>query len=58
MYDELMRSGTKEIVEASPEDKIWGIGYYSTNLSSGMQLGKATNGFEAITKVRETHVKN
>jgi predicted NAD-dependent protein-ADP-ribosyltransferase YbiA (DUF1768 family) len=32
MYDELMRSGTKEIVEASPEDKIWGIGYYSTNL--------------------------
>jgi predicted NAD-dependent protein-ADP-ribosyltransferase YbiA (DUF1768 family) len=26
MYDELMRSGTKEIVEAT-EDKIWGIGF-------------------------------
>jgi hypothetical protein len=45
----------KEIVEASPEDKF-GYWFYSTNFS--WDTSKATNWFEAIMQVRETHVKN
>jgi ribA/ribD-fused uncharacterized protein len=56
MYDELMRSGTKEIVEASPEDKIWGIGLHSTNpLAWDKATWQGTNWLgEAIMQVRET----
>jgi ribA/ribD-fused uncharacterized protein len=31
MLKELMDTGNKEIVEASPEDKIWGIGMHSSD---------------------------
>lgn len=56
MYDELMGSGTKEIVEASPEDKIWGIGLHSTNpLAWDKSTWQGTNWLgEAIMQVRAT----
>jgi len=55
MFDELMGTGTKEIVEASPEDKIWGIGLHSTNpLAWDKATWQGTNWLgQAIMQVRE-----
>jgi len=56
MEAELMATGNKEIVEASPEDKIWGIGLHVSDPRSRKKeewLGTNWLG-EAIMKVRET----
>lgn len=51
----LLETGTKIIVEASPYDKIWGIGMSSTNPHvTDMSKWKGKNWLgEAIMKVRE-----
>jgi hypothetical protein len=55
MYDELMGTGSKEIVEASPFDKIWGIGLSADNpLAWNKSTWDGTNWLgEAIMQVRE-----
>ena len=53
---ELLRSGNREIVEASPEDKIWGIGMHESHpdiLDKSKWQGTNWLG-EAIMRVRET----
>lgn len=55
-FDELMETGDKTIVEASPYDKIWGIGLSATDpraLDRNQWQGTNWLG-EAIMKVRET----
>lgn len=56
MQRELLATGNKEIVEASPEDTIWGIGLHETNpLAWEKATWKGTNWLgEAIMAVRET----
>lgn len=55
MYDELMATGNLEIVEASPEDTIWGIGLLETDpLALNKATWKGTNWLgEAIMGVRD-----
>ena len=56
MRDELMATGNLEIVEASPYDKIWGIGLHETDeraWDKSTWLGTNWLGIE-IMKVRET----
>lgn len=55
MQKELLATGDKEIVEASPEDKIWGIGLHETNpLAWDKSTWEGTNWLgEAIMKVRK-----
>jgi ribA/ribD-fused uncharacterized protein len=56
MLEELMSTEEKEIVEASPEDTIWGIGMHETHpdiLDRTKWLGTNWLG-EAIMQVRET----
>ena len=55
-YEELMRSGDKVIVEASPYDCIWGVGLGSDNPKVLDEKNwRGTNWLgEAIMKVRET----
>jgi ribA/ribD-fused uncharacterized protein len=55
MLEELKTYGNREIVEASPEDKIWGIGMHETNpdiLDKSKWLGTNWLG-EAIMRVRD-----
>lgn len=56
MLKELMATGDKEIVEASPEDTIWGIGMHENDpdvLDKSKWLGTNWLGI-AIMEVRET----
>jgi ribA/ribD-fused uncharacterized protein len=55
MLKELMATGDKEIVEASPEDTIWGIGMHSNDPDIlNKTKWKGTNWLgEAIMEVRE-----
>jgi ribA/ribD-fused uncharacterized protein len=56
MKSELQRTGDREIVEASPEDKIWGIGMHESHpdiLDKSKWQGTNWLG-EAIMRVRET----
>jgi ribA/ribD-fused uncharacterized protein len=55
MREELMATGGLEIVEASPEDKIWGIGLHETDPRAwDKSTWEGTNWLgEAIMKVRE-----
>lgn len=60
MYDELMDTGELEIVEASPEDKIWGIGLHESDprcLDKAQWQGTNWLG-ETIMRVRETLKKD
>jgi len=55
MLQELINTGTREIVEASPKDKIWGIGMHETHpdiLDKSKWQGTNWLG-KAIMKVRE-----
>lgn len=56
MKSELLRTGDREIVEASPEDKIWGIGMHESHPDIlDKSKWKGTNWLgEAIMRVRET----
>lgn len=56
MRDELMGTIGKEIVEASPEDKIWGIGMHETHPDiEDKSKWQGTNWLgEAIMQVRNT----
>jgi ribA/ribD-fused uncharacterized protein len=56
MREELMATGDLEIVEASPEDKIWGIGLHETNPRAwDKSTWQGTNWLgEAIMRVRQT----
>ncbi len=55
MTRELLATGPKEIVEASPEDKIWGIGLHESNpLAWDKKTWQGTNWLgEAIMEVRK-----
>ena len=55
MLEELLSTGNKEIVEASPEDKIWGIGLHQHDQRAwDKETWLGTNWLgEAIMKVRE-----
>lgn len=55
MYKELMETGEREMVEASPYDKIWGIGlHYSDERALDKNQWEGTNWLgEAIMKVRD-----
>lgn len=55
MYNELINTGTKEIVEASPEDKIWGIGLHEDDSKAwDKSTWEGTNWLgEAIMLVRD-----
>lgn len=56
LKSDLLRSGDREIVEASPEDTIWGIGMHESHpdiLDKSKWRGTNWLG-EAIMKVRET----
>ena len=59
LLKELISTGDKQIVEASPEDKIWGIGLHASDpRASDRRFWLGSNWLgEAITKVRET-IKN
>ena len=60
MKKELFDSGTREIVEASPEDKIWGIGLHESDkrcLDKSQWQGTNWLG-EAIMEVREVLVNH
>lgn len=54
MLEELLSTGDKEIVEASPEDKIWGIGLHQHDQGAwDKETWLGTNWLgEAIMKVR------
>lgn len=54
LYEVIMGSGDKEFVEASPEDKIWGIGLMAHNpLAWEKETWEGTNWLgEALTAVR------
>lgn len=56
MLRELLATGDKEIVEASPQDTIWGIGLHETNpLAWNKATWQGTNWLgEAIMQVRTT----
>jgi ribA/ribD-fused uncharacterized protein len=56
MREELMATGDLEIVEASPEDKIWGIGLHETDPRAwDKSTWQGTNWLgEAIMRVRQT----
>jgi len=56
MKRELMKTGDKEIVEASPEDRIWGIGLKSSDKRAwDKSTWEGTNWLgEAIMQARET----
>ena len=56
MKAELMSTCDKELVEASPEDKIWGIGLHERDSKAwDKSTWQGTNWLgEAITQVRET----
>jgi ribA/ribD-fused uncharacterized protein len=56
MREELMATGDLEIVEASPEDKIWGIGLHETDPRAwDKSTWQGTNWLgEAIIRVRQT----
>lgn len=56
LLDELISYANREIVEASPEDPIWGIGLiYSDERCDDKSQWKGTNWLgEAIMRVRET----
>ena len=55
MMAELMATGNREIVEASPEDKIWGIGLHESDFRvHDKSKWQGTNWLgEAIMQVRE-----
>lgn len=59
LYDEIMGTGSKEFVEASPEDKIWGIGLHERDsLAWDKETWQGTNWLgEAITAVRTALIK-
>lgn len=55
MYNELMSTGDREIVEASPEDRIWGIGLHASDprcLDKSQWLGTNLLGI-VLMRVRE-----
>ena len=54
MLDELMETGDRELVEASPYDKIWGIGiHYDDEKALDKEQWQGTNWLgEAIMRVR------
>jgi ribA/ribD-fused uncharacterized protein len=59
LYNALMETRGTELVEASPEDKIWGIGLHKNDprsLDKSQWLGTNWLG-EIITKVREDLIK-
>lgn len=49
----LLGTGSREIVEASPNDKVWGIGFDSENALENKEMWGVNKLGKALMRVRE-----
>ncbi|SLM38106.1 Conserved hypothetical protein CHP02464 [Lasallia pustulata] len=53
LQQKLMKTGTRELVEASPSDKIWGVGFNAGNAAANREKWGQNLLGKALMRVRE-----